>query len=89
MVVDEGSGVADVIFEAIDGLTPTRILIIGNPLKNTGRFAEAFKDPNVNKIHISAFDTPNVKALFELGRVEDGYVFTQHSRVNLYLRPHL
>jgi len=33
-------------------------------------------------------DTPSVKALFELGRVEDGYEFIQHSRVNLYLKPH-
>ncbi len=32
-------------------------------------------------------DTPNVRALFELGKTEDGYAFTQHSRVNLYLRP--
>lgn len=60
-IIDEASGVADIIFEAIDGLTPERILIIGNPLRNTGRFATAFKDPNIHKIHISAFDTPNIK----------------------------
>ena len=34
-------------------------------------------------------DTPDVRAMFELGRVDDGYVFSQHSRVNLYHRPHL
>jgi len=61
VIADEGSGIADVIFEAIDGLTPERILIIGNPLRNSGRFADAFKDPAVKKIHISAFDTPNLK----------------------------
>lgn len=61
VVGDESSGIENVIWEAIDGLTPTRILMLGNPLRNTGRFADAFKDPNVNKIHISAFDTPNVK----------------------------
>lgn len=32
-------------------------------------------------------DTPRVRALFELGQVEDGYAFTQYSRVNLYRRP--
>jgi len=29
-------------------------------------------------------DTPEVKAMFELGRTENGYVFTQHNRVNFY-----
>jgi len=32
-------------------------------------------------------DTPVVRALFERGRVADGYVFTQYSRVNLYRKP--
>ena len=31
-------------------------------------------------------DTPEVKALFEVGRADYGYVFTQHIRVNLYRR---
>ena len=33
-------------------------------------------------------ETPEVKALFEAGRTDDGYVFTQHTRVNLYRRLH-
>jgi hypothetical protein len=61
-VIDEASGVDDVIFEAIDGLKPNKILAIGNPLRNTGRFAKMFQEPGVVKISISAFDTPNVKA---------------------------
>ena len=28
----------------------------------------------------------NVFAWFEVGRTDDGYVFTQHARVNLYKR---
>ncbi len=32
-------------------------------------------------------DTPIVKAAFERGRIEDGYAFIQHSRVNLYIGP--
>ncbi|MEM7124582.1 MAG: class I SAM-dependent methyltransferase [Pseudomonadota bacterium] len=32
-------------------------------------------------------DTPDVKARFEVGRAEDGYVFTQHIRINLYRGP--
>ena len=32
-------------------------------------------------------DTAEVRALFEAGRSDDGYVFTQHVRVNLYRTP--
>ncbi len=39
-----------------------RLLYIGNPTRNSGDFADAFKDPSFNKIHISALDSPNVKA---------------------------
>jgi len=62
VIVDEASGVNNLIFEAIDGLEPERTLLIGNPLNSDGRFADSFKDPQVKKIHISAFDTPNVTA---------------------------
>jgi len=62
VVIDEASGVDDIIFEAIDGLKPSKILLIGNPLRNTGRFANAFKEPGTFKIQISAFATPNLVA---------------------------
>jgi len=62
VIVDESSGVKDDIFEAIDGLKPTRLLMIGNPLRNVGRFARAFKEQGVRKLSISAFDTPNIEA---------------------------
>lgn len=62
VVVDEASGVVPEIYEAIDGLAYSRLLMIGNPLSNEGRFAASFKKKNVSKIHISAFDTPNIKA---------------------------
>ena len=61
VVVDEASGVSEEIYTAVDGLAPTRILLIGNPTQNTGRFANSFKLPHVKKIQISAFDTPNMK----------------------------
>jgi hypothetical protein len=62
VIVDEASGVSPEIYEAIDGLAPERTLLIGNPLKNTGRFADSFRFPNVKKIHISALQTPNILA---------------------------
>lgn len=60
-IVDEASGVSEEIFQAIDGLNPYCILLLGNPMQNTGRFADSFKQEGVKKISISAFDTPNVK----------------------------
>jgi hypothetical protein len=61
VIIDEASGVSDEIFRAIYSLHPSKILMLGNPLRNKGRFADAFKDSTTAKIHISAFDTPNIK----------------------------
>lgn len=65
IIVDEASGVHPKIFEAIQGAMASggtvRLVYIGNPTKNTGDFADSFKDPTFNKIHISAYDIPNVK----------------------------
>ena len=61
VVVDEASGVTEETYQAIDGLRPTKILLIGNPMRNSGRFADDFKRTDVSKIRISAFDTPNIK----------------------------
>lgn len=44
-IVDEGSGVADPIYEAIEGALTTqdaKLLICGNPTKNSGEFHDAF-----------------------------------------------
>lgn len=61
VLIDEASGIQPEIEEAIDGLTPEKIVRIGQPLSNLGRFADSFRMPSVKKIQISAFDTPNVK----------------------------
>lgn len=61
VLIDEASGIEPEIEEAIDGLTPEKVVRIGQPLRTTGRFADVFRYPNVKKLQISAFDTPNVK----------------------------
>jgi phage terminase large subunit len=38
-----------------------RFVLIGNPNRASGPFHDAFRNPLYNKIHISAFDVPNVK----------------------------
>ena len=62
VIGDESSGISREIFEAIEGMLTSdgaRLLMLGNPTTNDGYFAESFTDPDVKKIHISAFDTPN------------------------------
>ena len=64
VVVDEAAGVNEDIFEAIEGVLTSqgaRLLLLGNPTSIGGTFYDAFKDPSYNKIHISAYDTPNFK----------------------------
>lgn len=61
VLIDEASGIQPEIEEAIDGLTPEKIVRIGQPLSTVGRFADAFRMQGVHKIRISAYDTPNVK----------------------------
>lgn len=65
VIVDEASGVNKQTFEAIEGAmaggSVVRLVLIGNPTRNTGDFADSFKDPSYNKIHIAASDIPNVR----------------------------
>src|SRR3990167_9260049 len=61
VLIDEASGIQPEIEEAIDGLTPEKIVRIGQPLSNLGRFADSFRMAGVKKMQISALDTPNVK----------------------------
>lgn len=66
VIFDEASGISPKIYEAALGAMAgghvVRFVLIGNPTQNSGPFCDAFKDPTFNKIHISAFDTPNVQA---------------------------
>lgn len=65
VVFDEASGISPAIYEASQGAlaggATVRFVLIGNPTQNNGSFYDAFKDPTFHKIHISAFDIPNVK----------------------------
>jgi hypothetical protein len=66
-VVDEASGMREDIFEAIEGSMTSagaRLLLLGNPTALGGTFYEAFhrRRDLWHTLHISAFDTPNVKS---------------------------
>jgi phage terminase large subunit len=65
-LVDEASGVAEVIFEAIEGNRSGggRIALFGNPTQTEGEFFEAFhgKSAFYKPLTVSSEDSPNVKA---------------------------
>lgn len=63
-IVDEGSGVSEVIYEAIEGNRAggAHLAVFGNPTQNSGTFYDAFntKRDGWHTIHISSEDSPNV-----------------------------
>lgn len=65
VIVDEAGGVPEPIFKGVKAITPNvnaRVLYIGNPTDPSGTFYDVFQKPTVNKITISAFDSPNFTA---------------------------
>lgn len=65
LVFDEASGIAEAYWEAGNSVLTqpnSKWLAIGNPLSKSSPFYDCFNDPLWYPIHISAFDTPNVKA---------------------------
>lgn len=56
VIIDEALGVDPMIWEAIEGLHPHRILAIGNPLTPEGEFFKAFNSPLWHKITISCLE---------------------------------
>lgn len=68
VIADEATGVKPGIFNAIEGIRAggdVRVLMQGNPWGNSGPFYAAFGVGRTGwtKIHISAFDTPNLHGL--------------------------
>lgn len=62
IVADEAMGISSEVWDAIEGIRAggqVHLVKLGNPTVPSGQFFDSFKDPNVYKITISAFDTPN------------------------------
>jgi hypothetical protein len=65
-IVDEASGVEESMFETIFGTLTGggKLLLIGNPTRQSGTFADAFRSGRSSKfwhtVHISSEETPNV-----------------------------
>ena len=63
VVVDEASGVDQAIFDAIESLGYTRLLVLGNPIRATGHFRSLYDlakagRPGYAAHHLTAFDSP-------------------------------
>ena len=70
-LLDEGSGIPDAIFPAMEGaLTGPNafVLIAGNPTRRSGYFYDIFNDPRMANLyaqfHISCYDTPRTGARY-------------------------
>lgn len=65
-ILDEASGINDMIFESIEGNRAggARVIMFSNPTRNTGEFFDAFhsKSRFYHTIRVSSEDSPNVKA---------------------------
>lgn len=78
VVIDEGAGVAETVYEALDAVMTSeaaRMLIIGNPTNPVGTFYDAFHSARelYHTITIAAADTPNIRE----GRTVRPYLITQ------------
>jgi uncharacterized protein YoaH (UPF0181 family) len=65
-LIDEASGVADAVYEALEGNRAggARIVLLGNPTRNQGEHYAAFysKAPFYKTLRISSVESPNVQA---------------------------
>jgi hypothetical protein len=71
VIAEEASGITDEIYDALDSLIYSRLLLIGNPIRSTGRFVELIrqgerdkrdgvpKHKAVNAIRISSRESPD------------------------------
>lgn len=69
VIMDEGNGVSPEIWDALSSVMVgenDRLLVIANPTESSGPFYNLWKDPGCVKFSISAEDTPNVKAGYEV-----------------------
>lgn len=72
-IMNEASGIPDEIYDAIDSLKYTRLLVFGNPIRSDGRFVELIRQAEqdrrdnvpkhlaVNAIQIPSTDSPHAE----------------------------
>jgi phage terminase large subunit len=105
VIGEEASGIPDEIYDAIDGLKFTRLLLIGNPIRSLGRFVDlihqAAKDARdrvppgraVNAIRISSRESPHAHLEESpFGMADKTFIEDcerRHGRTSLWVRVHI
>ena len=65
VVFDEATGIAPDIWKQAEGLLTShnvKFVAIGNPTSKASEFYKCFSDPSYKKLHLSCFDSPNLRA---------------------------
>lgn len=98
-ILDEASGVAPAIWEAIGGVNPSRVLATGNPLTPDGPFyercckAELDDTGQANLITISSLESPDIHLeRSERGLADAGFLRKarhDYGEGSLWWRPHV
>jgi hypothetical protein len=65
VIADEASGVESEIFSAVASLSYDKLLLIGNPLRNDGFFADTCQraqklENNIGYLHVSSLESPHI-----------------------------
>ena len=63
VILEEAGGLSRFVWDATLSLVTSdknRLLVIGNPIGESGPFYDASKSPNYKNIHVSCFEHPNV-----------------------------
>jgi len=72
-VLDEACGIEPQIYEAVEAIITSKgnkLLLIGNPTEPDNEFFKTFGSKLYNKIHISAFHTPNFRNIRSLEQLK-------------------
>ena len=64
-IIDEASGAPEAVYEAANSLNPSRVLLIGNPLRPSGRFFELCNRADegakgIRKIRVPSTESPDI-----------------------------
>lgn len=105
VIADEASGISDEIFDALDSLNYFRLLLVGNPVRSSGRFIDIYRQGEkdrrdgvppgraVNAIHISSRESPDAHlAVSQRGLASRGWIEDierRYGRNSLYVRSHI
>lgn len=83
VIVSEAQAIEEKIFEELEGITTSansKVVLLGNPLHDTGYFAKAIRGSEYHTIHLSCLDTPNYKQKKEIIKGVASYEWVENMR---------